>query len=258
MSALFKRYPADLTNHYLDTNIIIQYLDELHKRREVVADYMMRGIYFRCTSTCPYEECWKVFKDSEDAVLRFFQFVKDKQTLESGEATCNLEAWKKKYYHTWRVSQKEKGAVDEYVDRYGSYVEGECAEGVSSELIAVNCSKEIVESFILMRNKLEAVVFENDDAEIRLFNDMPQESIERSLNTEHAKGSRILKIIRNRNDVQILLEAQHVADVCTDSGKICVVTADREHLIENRDSKELKKLLHNVSIYRPDEIPLQR
>ena len=80
-------------NHYLDTNILIEYIESEPNDSEVIHTYMDNTLFKKCTSTTPYNEYDKLCRDTGKKTRRFLFEIQNKldllQSKNLKDAICN-------------------------------------------------------------------------------------------------------------------------------------------------------------------------
>lgn len=216
---------ADLSNHYLDTGIILNYL-QLDSRGDNVIDAYMSSRFNKCTSTTPKNQynklCDRVRAKASKFLTRLKNNPKLAQSNDLSKAICD---------EFTKFSNDELTGVSEFVKRkVTSFVKAGVPEIVKAvergrvlQDILQDCSKRTYGLWEKLRNNFSDICHEGADALIKL-HEVYEYQADDILNNDELKPA--FEYVKGK-DRDILAEAYYVRTNILRINRLCLVTTKR-------------------------------
>lgn len=224
----------DLTTHYLDTNILVDYFENNPTSADV-CKYRQCTFFNRHTSTTPYEEYWRLCSRMGRYVTRFLVYISGDHALKQSKNTKGRlsylfkQYWKDNNIDRYEPSSFVKERISSFVDKAIPQMANAYENGHSLRSIISNCTQQIQLLVHALRSRLAKICHSGYNADIILHEVNKEERAHVfAANTSDAFFSWLET--NNKDDCKVLAEACLVKrEIGVDT--LCLITKDGSHFL---------------------------
>lgn len=244
---------TDLLNHYLDTNIIVDYIEVDPDEDTVIRKYMQSSLFNKCTSTTPKNEYNNLCDRIRGKTKKFLAELKAPALAQSKESLgAEIDKQFKIYSETVlaNVSGFVKRKVTSFIKDNIPKIVKAVENGRKLTEILEDCTDRVNKLCQKLRSIFAAICHDDEDAQIK-FHEVPQYLAEKIKDDDELKPA--FEHIKGKNDSRVLAEAYYVRKNILRVEHLSLITTNWWAFLHLTPKHDIQKHL-NIHPRSPEDI----